>query len=91
MGTPAMPYPERQEGRITTVPDLPCTKPKRENAGCSLDAGSHTHFRWIQAHDVDFRFIKEIKVESNEFVNQKRWTNHKFGLKEGYSVFSYSH
>ena len=35
-------------------------------------------------------FIKEIKVESNEFVNQKRWTNHKFGWQEGYGVFSYA-
>ena len=34
--------------------------------------------------------VKEIKVESNEFINQKRWTNHKFGWQEGYGVFSYS-
>jgi REP element-mobilizing transposase RayT len=36
-------------------------------------------------------FIKEIKVESNEFVNAKNWTAHKFGWQEGYGVFSYSH
>lgn len=35
-------------------------------------------------------FVKEIKVESNEFVNQKRWTNQKFRWQEGYGVFSYS-
>ncbi|WP_342088249.1 IS200/IS605 family transposase [Dyadobacter sp. OTU695] len=35
-------------------------------------------------------FIKEVKNESNEFVNQKRWTNHKFGWQEGYGAFSYS-
>ena len=36
-------------------------------------------------------FIKEIKVESNEFVNEKKWIKGKFGWQEGYGVFSYSH
>src|ERR1700741_4071933 len=36
-------------------------------------------------------FVKEIKVESNDFINQKRWTNGKFKWQEGYGVFSYSH
>jgi putative transposase len=36
-------------------------------------------------------FIKEIKVESNEFINNKQWTKHKFAWQEGYGVFSYSH
>lgn len=36
-------------------------------------------------------FVKEIKVESNEFVNYKRWTTGKFHWQQGYGVFSYSH
>jgi REP element-mobilizing transposase RayT len=36
-------------------------------------------------------FIKEIKVESNEFINSKKWVQGKFGWQEGYGVFSYSH
>ena len=36
-------------------------------------------------------FIKEIKVESNEFVNNKKWIRGKFAWQEGYGVFSYSH
>ena len=36
-------------------------------------------------------FVKEIKVESNDFINQKNWTNGKFKWQEGYGVFSYSH
>ncbi len=36
-------------------------------------------------------FIKEIKVESNEFINAKNWTKGKFNWQEGYGVFSYSH
>lgn len=35
-------------------------------------------------------FIKEIKVESNEFINGKKWTRGKFGWQEGFGVFSYS-
>ncbi|KAA6440753.1 IS200/IS605 family transposase [Dyadobacter flavalbus] len=38
-----------------------------------------------------FDFIKELKVESNEFVNAKKWTKQKFAWQEGYGVFSYSH
>lgn len=36
-------------------------------------------------------FVKEIKVESNEFINSKNWIKGKFKWQEGYGVFSYSH
>jgi putative transposase len=35
-------------------------------------------------------FVKEIKVESNEFINSKNWIKGKFSWQEGYGVFSYS-
>ncbi|MEP6726995.1 MAG: IS200/IS605 family transposase [Bacteroidota bacterium] len=36
-------------------------------------------------------FVKEIKVKSNEFINNKNWVKEKFSWQEGYGVFSYSH
>ena len=36
-------------------------------------------------------FVKEVKVESNEFINSKQWIKGKFNWQEGYGVFSYSH
>jgi REP element-mobilizing transposase RayT len=36
-------------------------------------------------------FMKEIKVETNEFINSKRWMQGKFEWQTGYGVFSYSH
>lgn len=36
-------------------------------------------------------FVKEIKVESNEFINSKEWIKETFSWQEGYGVFSYSH
>ena len=36
-------------------------------------------------------FIKEIKVECTEFINEKKWMRKKFAWQEGYGVFSYSH
>jgi len=36
-------------------------------------------------------FIKEIKVESNEFINGKKWVKGRFSWQDGYGVFSYSH
>jgi hypothetical protein len=35
--------------------------------------------------------VKELKVESNEFINGKKWIKAKFNWQEGYGVFSYSH
>lgn len=35
-------------------------------------------------------FIKEIKVESNEFINNKKWVQGHFKWQSGYGVFSYS-
>jgi len=34
--------------------------------------------------------IKEIKVESNEFINKKGWTKGTFKWQQGYGIFSYS-
>jgi putative transposase len=36
-------------------------------------------------------FVKQIKVESNEFINNKNWMRKRFNWQEGYGVFSYSH
>lgn len=36
-------------------------------------------------------FVKEIKVESNEFLNNQHWMKQKFSWQEGYGVFSYGH
>ncbi len=36
-------------------------------------------------------FIKEVKVESNAFINSKGWVKGRFAWQEGYGVFSYSH
>jgi putative transposase len=36
-------------------------------------------------------FVNQIKVKSNEFVNNKKWCKGRFKWQEGYGVFSYSH
>lgn len=35
-------------------------------------------------------FVKELKVESNQFINAKKWIAGKFAWQQGYGVFSYS-
>ncbi len=51
----------------------------------------HTHlFVGFKPSVLIADFIKEIKVESNEFINQKKWVKGKFSWQEGYGVFSYS-
>lgn len=52
----------------------------------------HTHlFVGIKPTVLISDFIKEVKVESNEFINNKKWVREKFSWQEGYGVFSYSH
>lgn len=52
----------------------------------------HTHiFTGYKPTVLISDFVKEIKVESNEFINAKKWVNGKFSWQEGYGVFSYSH
>jgi REP element-mobilizing transposase RayT len=36
-------------------------------------------------------FVKEIKVESNDFIRSKGWIKGQFHWQEGYGVFSYGH
>jgi REP element-mobilizing transposase RayT len=51
----------------------------------------HTHlFVGFKPNILISDFIKEIKVESNEFINSKKWIKGKFAWQEGYGVFSYS-
>jgi putative transposase len=35
-------------------------------------------------------FVKDIKVASNQFINEKGWIKSRFHWQEGYGVFSYS-
>lgn len=52
----------------------------------------HTHlFVGIKPTVFIPDFIKEIKVESNDFIKHKRWLKNKFNWQEGYGVFSYGH
>lgn len=52
----------------------------------------HTHlFVGLKPTILISDFIKEIKVESNEFINSKKWIRGRFSWQEGYGVFSYSH
>jgi len=52
----------------------------------------HTHlFVGFKPTILISDFVKEIKVESNEFVNSKDWIRGKFAWQDGYGVFSYSH
>lgn len=52
----------------------------------------HTHlFVGFKPNILISDFVKEIKVETNEFINNKRWIKGKFNWQEGYGVFSYSH
>jgi REP element-mobilizing transposase RayT len=52
----------------------------------------HTHlFVGFKPTILISNFVKEIKVESNEFINKKNWMRGKFSWQEGYGVFSYSH
>ena len=52
----------------------------------------HTHlFIGFKPTVLISDFVKEIKVESNEFITGKRWVKGKFSWQEGYGVFSYSH
>ncbi|MCH5718068.1 IS200/IS605 family transposase [Niabella hibiscisoli] len=36
-------------------------------------------------------FVKQIKVQSNEFIRNKKWIQGSFNWQEGYGVFSYGH
>lgn len=52
----------------------------------------HTHiFVGFKPSILISDFVKEIKVESNDFINKKGWVNGRFNWQAGYGVFSYSH
>jgi putative transposase len=52
----------------------------------------HTHlFVGFKPSVLLSDFVKEIKVESNDFIKNKRWVKGAFNWQEGYGVFSYGH
>jgi hypothetical protein len=56
-----------------------------------IDLDAYTRRRNLHDQVGISDFIKEIKVESNEFITNKKWIRGKFSWQEGYRVFSYSH
>jgi putative transposase len=52
----------------------------------------HTHFFvGFKPNVLISDYVKEIKVESNEFITDKKWIRGNFNWQEGYGVFSYWH
>ena len=52
----------------------------------------HTHlFVGFKPSVLISDFVKEIKVQSNEFIKSKNWVKGAFSWQEGYGVFSYGY
>ena len=52
----------------------------------------HIHILIGMTPDVTLSgLVKDIKVNSTRFINQKRWTVGQFSWQTGYGAFSYSH
>jgi len=67
-----------------------------QNKGHKLIAlngiSTHLHiFVGFNPKDSIADFIKEVKRNATNFVNDKKWLRNKFSWQEGYGVFSYSH
>ena len=67
-----------------------------QNKGHKLIAlngiSTHLHiFVWFNPKDSIADFIKEVKRNATNFINDKKWLRNKFSWQEGYGVFSYSH
>jgi len=67
-----------------------------QNKGHKLIAlngiSTHLHiFVGFNPKDSISDFIKEVKRNATNFINDKKWLRNKFSWQEGYGVFSYSH
>lgn len=52
----------------------------------------HTHlFAGLKPSCLISNFVKEIKVQNNEFINEKKWVHGHCQWQAGYGVFSYGH
>jgi putative transposase len=52
----------------------------------------HSHlFLGLNPKNAISDLVKNIKVPSNDFINEKDWLRGRFHWQEGYGAFSYSH
>ena len=80
-------YKEELHKYITSL--VQTRKSKMLAVHCMPD---HTHlFVGFKPSILISDFVKEIKVQSNEFINGKRWVQGNFQWQTGYGVFSYGH
>lgn len=80
-------YKEELHKYITSL--VQARKAKMLAIHCMPD---HTHlFVGFKPSVLISDFVKEIKVESNDFISSKKWMKDTFGWQEGYGVFSYGH
>jgi len=80
-------YKEELHKYITAL--VHARKAKMLAVNCMPD---HTHlFVGFKPSVLISDFIKEVKVQSNEFITDKKWMNKSFKWQDGYGVFSYGH
>jgi REP element-mobilizing transposase RayT len=52
----------------------------------------HIHiFLGLNPKNAISDLVKDVKVSSTDFINEKKWVKGKFHWQEGYGAFSYSH
>lgn len=80
-------YKEELHKYITSL--VQTRKAKMLAVHCMPD---HTHlFVGLKPAVLITDFVKEIKVQSNEFINERKWVHGHFQWQTGYGVFSYGH
>ncbi len=67
-----------------------------QNKGNKLIAinimSDHAHiFLGLNPKNAISDLVKDVKVSSTDFINEKKWLRGKFHWQEGYGAFSYSH
>jgi putative transposase len=79
-------FREEVEKFITSV--IQARKHKLLAIYCMPD---HIHFLvGKRTHQSEADLVREVKVESTEFINKKRWVHGQFNWQDGYGAFSYS-
>lgn len=80
-------YKEELHKYITSLAEA--RKAKMLAVHCMPD---HTHlFVGFKPSVLISDFMKEIKIQTNVFINDKKWLPGYFKWQEGYGVFSYGH
>ena len=87
----AFPHTTRLQRGAVQVHNRDCSQQRTETDLNQRNVGSRAYSDWLRPAMALANLVREIKADSTNLINKKKWVRGRFSWQEGYGAFSYGH